>query len=69
MVGPLPGPCECGSFSALGCPFFFIVRHANVNTGHRLPVLFFPLRILVKRLNKIKVVAILCSVFATDEFL
>jgi len=20
MVGPLPGPCVCGSFSALGCP-------------------------------------------------
>jgi len=21
MVGPLPGPCVCGSFSAPGCPF------------------------------------------------
>ena len=22
MVGPLPGPCVCGSFSVPGCPFF-----------------------------------------------
>ena len=22
MVGPLPWPCLCGSFSAPGCPFF-----------------------------------------------
>jgi len=24
MVGPLPGPCRCGSSSAPSCPFFFI---------------------------------------------
>jgi hypothetical protein len=23
MVGPLPKPCVCGSFSAPGCPFFY----------------------------------------------
>jgi len=23
MVGPLPGPCVCGSFSAPGCPYKF----------------------------------------------
>jgi len=24
MVGPLPGPCICGSFSAPGCPYLII---------------------------------------------
>jgi len=23
MVGPLPGPCMCKSFSAPGCPFVY----------------------------------------------
>jgi len=28
MVGPLPGPCVCGSFSAPGCPY---VRKYELN--------------------------------------
>ena len=30
MVGPLPGPCVCGSFSAPGCPFYiFYMNNAS----------------------------------------
>jgi len=25
MVGPLPGPCVCGSFKCTGLPFFYIL--------------------------------------------
>jgi len=30
MVGPLPVPCVCGSFSAPGCPLPFTVSEAKI---------------------------------------
>lgn len=33
MVGPLPGPCICGSFGALGCPFFMYFFILTKNLG------------------------------------
>ena len=35
MVGPLPGPCVCGSFSAPGCPFPFYIFNINMMSGDK----------------------------------
>jgi len=37
MVGPLPGPCVCGSFSAPGCPFIqekVLIEKSNINFAY-----------------------------------
>ncbi|AES79023.1 transmembrane protein, putative [Medicago truncatula] len=32
MVGPLPGPCVCGSFGALGCPVIFFLDCDDIDS-------------------------------------